>query len=576
MHTHSSSTAVPLSSRWLRAAAIGALVLAASSQAHATPIAVSAAYTMSDLTTGHLALKEPAVSAIQGPKQLAHHTAAACQLSLDGGTLTFPDKGCDGTLFGDSADAEKLAQAMSRKNEWGTPQGVEPAIHLELSAASVSVSPSTYQGEVTNPALDGWYVPSQVVDNISQKTLYAFVPGTASASAQWRKLEKEARGWSLSGIPAGGKSLELVLAADVAGKIVLYPTKLTATRNDNRAGDGAASRPGKTKSIGRVRSAIQRQDLISAFEDCRDPQGRQRHVICVDAFDESGSKPPEVSGSSDSVHIITPNTSVLVMVRHAQGTALRIAMAGQPGLTTLGYQNTVSPQGGESKRGPAVEAPPPMPVITTHSFAPRKPGSADIRVQLYDDANKPLYDEQLIEVIVEQTYIGALRVGIGTVFGNAVERTYASQKVAASGQYELVSTSNSAADPELVLGFAPFIFEAFSGGRRYSGDMSWARRYLRLAPYIGVGLLTQTPKGIDGFKTFYFGLEWEPAPSFSIAVTGALRRVTRPGEGLDIGSPLPDAEVPTRTGYALGWGVVVNVTPEFLKLSGTGVSSFLK
>lgn len=426
----------------------------------------------------------------------------------------------------------------------------------------------------------------------TNRTIYFY--GKWGTETRWQKVQAGAKMFLDYGksISADNTQITFIVAydetlADQKAIIHLHQVTLTTKVAQSPA-------PNSNAPVAKPPS-LESQELFSAFRDCRDPLLRtgstsssalddssrpHRTVICVDAVNGDTAKAPHISGSSGSFHVIKPNTSVLVMVRHLDNTGVRISMGGQVGLTSLGYQNlTGQPEAGQqrSKSGEAASAaPPPSPTVSAYSFAPRKVGTADIRVQLLDRGKQSVLDELNVEVLVEQTYIGALRIGIGAVLGNAVDRAYVAQKTGGSGQYQLATTTQSVADPELVLGFAPFVLDAFSGGRRYSGDMSFGSLLRRLSPFFGVGVLTQAPTGIDAFKSFYFGGELELAPSFSIAVTGVLRRVTRPGEGLDIGSPLPDENVPTRTGYDLGWAVVVNLTPDFLRLSSTTVSSFLK
>ena len=274
--------------------------------------------------------------------------------------------------------------------------------------------------------------------------------------------------------------------------------------------------------------------------------------------------------------VANTHTSVLVMVRHPAGMGVQISMSGERGLTSLPIKDETG-QGSTRARSKDEAPKVTPPVITSHSFAPRKPGNADIRVQIFDNSGTPVFSEELVEIIVEQTYAGALRIGISLVAGGALDRAYEARAVGGSGQAQVLLKDGSTVQPELVVGFAPFIFEAlWGGGRGYSGNESKWRKILRIAPYVGLGVLTNSPNGIDGFKSFYFGAEWEPAPSFSVALTGVVRRVTRLSPGTEVGSAVADGNVPTQTQHDIGWGVVINVTPGFLRIANLPGSSFFK
>jgi hypothetical protein len=518
-----------------------------------------------------------------------------CTMILKGKKLMLSSSNhdaCNQYFMGNNVDQTTIKKEAEKTRFW-TSSDKKTRLNIKLNEVFTDSSTIPLKA---NP--DEWNVnrftiePNTKLQELSNKApIYFYIASAKEGMTHWQKVDS-GKPMTLdfgTPLPPAGSEISIVAAYDKKlndQREIIQLHQLNIKIN--------TPNPGPTPPVVKQPS-LESQELFSAFRDCRDPLLRtgssssqalddssrpHRTVICVDAVDGDTAKAPHISGSSGSFHVIKPNTSVLVMVRHLDNTGVRISMGGQVGLTSLGYQNlTGQPEAGQqrSKSGEAASAaPPPSPTVSAYSFAPRKVGSADIRVQLLDRGKQSVLDELNVEVLVEQTYIGALRIGIGAVLGNAVDRAYVAQKAGGSGQYQLATTTQSVADPELVLGFAPFVLDAFSGGRRYSGDMSFGSLLRRLSPFFGVGVLTQAPTGIDAFKSFYFGGELELAPSFSIAVTGVLRRVTRPGEGLDIGSPLPDENVPTRTGYDLGWAVVVNLTPDFLRLSSTTVSSFLK
>jgi hypothetical protein len=59
-----------------------------------------------------------------------------------------------------------------------------------------------------------------------------------------------------------------------------------------------------------------------------------------------------------------------------------------------------------------------------------------------------------------------------------------------------------------------------------------------------------------------------------VAVTAVARRITRLS-GARLGDPVQmSGTVPTETGFAFGWGIVINLSPDFLRLAAKSGSSF--
>lgn len=309
-------------------------------------------------------------------------------------------------------------------------------------------------------------------------------------------------------------------------------------------------------------------NLANPDSGCVRPPGFSRHyILCVDTLGstlEPGSLLP-------SGHVINPNIPVLVLVRHERRMRVRVSMGGQVGLFEPGIRDNTG-RDGKATAGPGDEPTPPLDVIVSrYPFAPRLPGQADIRIRM-DEPGKPQTLQSLtLQFIIEKTYAGAIRVGVASVFGGAVDREYAVQTRPGSDQPEIVATSNSAFDLELTLGFAPFL-EFFNGGRSYFQG----RGRLRFAPYVGIGLLNQKQNALETLKSLHLGIEAEPNPHFSVALTLVGRRVTRLSPPASVGSPGDPSGPPTSTGYQLGVGVVLNVSPDFLRFATMESSEFFQ
>jgi hypothetical protein len=199
--------------------------------------------------------------------------------------------------------------------------------------------------------------------------------------------------------------------------------------------------------------------------------------------------------------------------------------------------------------------------IDEQEFAPRLPGNANLTVTVTDGDKEEV---RTVEFVVETTYIGAVRVGASLVF-NATDRAYEARAVAGSKQAEIAVTKKSTQDIELVLGYS-----AYLSPRGYA-NTSWTN----FEPYVGIGVLNQGPTALETLKSLHFGLEWEPSANFGIALTGVVRRVQRLADGYRIHSPI-DRDVPTVEKAELGFGIVFNLSPDFLRIAKQSGSSFFK
>ena len=255
-----------------------------------------------------------------------------------------------------------------------------------------------------------------------------------------------------------------------------------------------------------------------------------------------------------------PNTPVLAIAFVAAGTGVTFALDGEGGLVVPKFDETVAGRATAAEGGAA-----PAPLVAARQlFAPRKPGVHPLTVSL---ESKPT-DKVVTELTVETAYAGAIRIGVGAIFGGGRDRSYTALTLPGSGQAEITTSEGGAMDTEIVIGAAAFLDP---GGRTYVASSP-----TRWAPYFGIGILNQTATGFELLKSVHLGAEYEVSRQFSIALTLVGRRVTRLADGLEVGDPIDASTVPTRSGYELGVGVVVNVSPEFLKLAKSPSSGFFK
>lgn len=299
-----------------------------------------------------------------------------------------------------------------------------------------------------------------------------------------------------------------------------------------------------------------------AIDDCRSAVGRDNGHSKVLCFQASGTEIVPIHHRDPDL-VIRPNTPILVVVSYRDlptGTRIAISAEGQVGLFTPGSRNETG-----IIANARVDQPEPLPFI--QPLGPYLPGSVTVHVRVVSSAPNTTPIDLPTQLIVEETFSGALRLGIGGVFGGAVERGFALRTAPGSSQPEIVATNGGDMDAELVLGAAIFLEQ---GGRGYVVPSHNAK----FAPYFGIGILDQTDNGLKLLRSVHLGLEYEFNAHFSIAVTVVGRRITRLS-GAELGDPVAmGGALPTETGFAFGGAVVINLTPDFFKLATKSGSSF--
>ncbi|HEU4729894.1 MAG TPA: hypothetical protein VFT22_18485 [Kofleriaceae bacterium] len=265
---------------------------------------------------------------------------------------------------------------------------------------------------------------------------------------------------------------------------------------------------------------------------------------------------------SDGGTIMRPNRSILVLVVHPPERPFTVTVDGDFGVFRPGLADLTPPPPPKVGAQARTE---PEPLVDRHLFGSRLPGKASVHVR--SSAAGSTVPEAVVELLVEETYAGALRVGVGGVFGGAIDRGFTLRTAPGSGQQEIVAGNGGDVDAELVVGASIFLEE---GGRGYAVP----GHNKHFAPYFGIGVLNQTDSGLKTFRSFQLGLEYELNPHFSIAVTAVARRITRLS-GASVGDPVQmSGSIPTETDFAFGWGIVINLSPDFLRLAARSGSSF--
>jgi len=292
-------------------------------------------------------------------------------------------------------------------------------------------------------------------------------------------------------------------------------------------------------------------------------------VVCVDATGDTLRYRMVPEGT----RLTKPNRYFHIQVLHFVDRRVEVSLGGQIGTYVPGNRGELrgrsyGGRGGGIGGAQGVDAP--DLTVSTQTLAPRQPGYAPLTVKLSNLQGEQVGSPLLVEFWIDETYSGAFRMGVAGVFVGGVDQTY--QKVTAPNakQAEIAASGKNPVDVDLVVGYAPYLD---AGGRSAAGCENAPFCF---SPYFGLGLVSANSEGsAEFFKSVHLGIEWEFTPSFSVAVTGNMRRVSRLAEGYHVGQPI-DGEVPTEDRYVFGLGVVINLSPSFLKIGAAGSAALLQ
>lgn len=290
-------------------------------------------------------------------------------------------------------------------------------------------------------------------------------------------------------------------------------------------------------------------------------------VVCVDA-----TGPVLRYWQSPNTRYTKPNRSFYVHVVHRAEHRASLVMGGTIGSYAPGSRGrfvlSSTPNEGFNLEGDGQR--PITYYVTARSFAPRKPGFAPLEVRLLDGQNQLVADPLKVEFWIEATYSGAFRVGVAGILMGSLDERYRAETRPGSQQREIVQKGSSVMDLDVVIGYSPYLDP---GGRAGSGCESAP---LCFNPYFGLGLLSASSGGdLQWLKSVHLGVEWELTEAFAIGLTANLRRVERLARGFGPGYPV-EGEVPTDDKFVFGLGLVINLSPEFLKVGASGAAAVLR
>jgi len=289
-------------------------------------------------------------------------------------------------------------------------------------------------------------------------------------------------------------------------------------------------------------------------------------VVCIDL---TGTYSRAITVKPRS-YVLRPNLATRVVVLHDQGEEIDVEMTGERGVEIPGLLSMVDPEGliAHSGRSETLTY-----GVTERPIAPRRPGNVDLVIK--ELLGGTTQTRMTVELTVQKAYHGAVRIGLGMQLAPR-ERDYVPVPTPGGGAYVAEATEEWAipAAAELVLGYSIFFNR---GGRTYFGHRRRAVDVLGL--YVGFGVLQSSESNpLALMRSYYVGLDIELNPHTSLVLAGGATLVQRLKAPLEVGGPIDPglSEVPTKMTAQPGFAIVINLSPEFLKVarSATGASVY--
>jgi hypothetical protein len=285
-------------------------------------------------------------------------------------------------------------------------------------------------------------------------------------------------------------------------------------------------------------------------------------VVCVDLTDDNR----EVT-SGPARNVIQINRGLIVYVLHPSNFKVSANWAGTQAVSAAARDvPVVEPQDRSvPQAGAPASVTPSVASMATFRFSPRQAGSVPLTLSWNIAGSDAGSGSMTVELQIESVSFGAVRFGIGTVFGDAVSKNYQLTSFAGSSQSEIALSDNGRVAFEGVLGLAPYVFDVWAcpgHGRSFSGGCNWY-----VAPYIGFGILGQSATGVQSFDSIFIGGEVAFSSTYSLAFAWVARRKTELATGYGEGSPVNVGTPFTRNTTGNGFGLVLNITPDFFSFA---------
>lgn len=274
---------------------------------------------------------------------------------------------------------------------------------------------------------------------------------------------------------------------------------------------------------------------------------------------------------------LRPNRKVRVFIWHDDTMDAEAVISGDLGYTTNLYDGT---RGGGTKQASGVHslAGPPgrepkdvEPPQTELSFSPLKLGTHDLTVTISPKPKAEAKKEAAAAaadttpkiapikraLYVRGEYWGALRLGLGFFWTPAAQDVGVATTPNGQRYVAITGADPSVPKPELVTGLTWFVKNVEEG----STDLNFGFGFR-------LGLLSIADGKVGALESLSVGFEAGKGLDFALGVYGGARLITIPQNGYEPGTLLTATSVPTQKSVAGMLGVVLSVTPDFMKSIG--------
>jgi hypothetical protein len=309
------------------------------------------------------------------------------------------------------------------------------------------------------------------------------------------------------------------------------------------------------------------QERIKADAGSKQVSSGDLYVVCADVAEPSAAA-VTLQHWDSKAHILTdpvlsyhiPVRVPVVVYAFYVGAAPEINGDGNVGFAPVTYV----PKGikEENKPPPSGITPTFGRKVARNEFGPQLGPKLTVNVKI------KLGDKDSVTVsrtyVIQNQYWTALRVGLGLSW-SPWAREVGVRSTSSGAKYTAITDGDGPVAglfaPELVVSYSYFL------GQPMPDDDP----HVRVALNLGVGALRAGSSGVSALSSVRGGLELAYGLDFSLVVAAGINQHNFPKDGYQPGNALPnsaDTNGPTRYGVTPGFGVVLNLTPTFLKTAG--------
>jgi hypothetical protein len=204
-------------------------------------------------------------------------------------------------------------------------------------------------------------------------------------------------------------------------------------------------------------------------------------------------------------------------------------------------------------------------ILDRYELAPRASGPFTVLSDLLDEKGAVVPGSpRSLEMLIDQSYIGAVRLGVAFSFSTYGSRSFGVHQ-SANGGSAIYQDSYSPAAFELLAGYTAFL------PTRYASEVRCSIWDCPVpSPFFGIGVVSATPTGTFNVLTSaYVGAEVQMGPLTLQLLPIGVRRDTVLADGFRVGTPVPaTATVPTTTKLHYAPAFALTVDGDIFKIAG--------